>query len=237
TSSAAVDTTNSTAITSYNVQKHTKYMSDIMREMESLESYGYKFSVIPAYDSDGSLTSVPCSWQPVTQTVNTQVQIIEGTPRLISATFTDSIEKVVEHVVVYGTSGTPQKSGSSVDGSPSYNTRYHIEVDSTLASASLCDDLSAAIRSRFGSNLISGNIRIHGTPHIDIGDLVYVKIPSIELNGATIDGNYRVKSLDHSVTTKGWFTDLEVGELIESPASMLAGFHAANRLTDAQFID
>ena len=237
TGAALIDTAGSTSITSYNVQLDTKYLGDVVKDFESLELYSYIFKTVPVYDSNGLLSSVGVSWQAVPSTASTKVQIIEGTPRLISATFTDSIEQVVEDVTVYGISGAPQKVGTSIDGSPAYNTRYYVTTDTTLLTDSLCDDLSAAIRNRFGDSIIRGKVRILGTMGLSVGDLVYVKIPSLEINGASIDGNYRIKRLTNTISTNGWFIDLDLGEIIEGPADLFAGFHAANRLTDAQFID
>lgn len=237
TGAALIDTAGSTSITSYNIQKDTKYLGDVVKDLESLELYGYIFKAVPVYDSNGLLLSVGVSWQAVPTTASTIVQIIEGTPRLISATFTDSIEQVVEDVTVYGISGAPQKVGTSIDGSPTYNTRHYITTDTTLLTNSLCSDLADAIRNRFGDSIIRGQVRILGTPGLSVGDLVYVKIPSFEINGASIDGNYRVKRLANIINTDGWFIDLDLGEIIEGPADLFAGFHAANRLTDAQFID
>ena len=237
TGAALIDTAGSTSITNYNVKQDTKYMADVVKEFEALESYGYVLKAVPVYDSVGSLSSVDVSWQAVPSTMSTSVQIIEGTPRLISANFNDSIEQVVEDVTVYGESGTPQKVGTSINGSPAYNTRYHIETDTTLATDNLCGDLADAIRGRFGDSIVRGQVRILGTPGLNVGDLVYVKIPSIEINGATIDGNYRIRRLTNNIDSNGWFIDLDLGEIIDNPSDMFAGFHADNRIAMANFID
>ena len=231
-----IDTTASTVIPNFNVQQDTKFMQDVIAEFESLEAYGYIFKVVTNYLSNGDLDTNLVSWQPVPSLSNT-VKIIEGTPRLIGARFSKSIENVLEDIKIYGASGTPQKVGVSVDGSPSYGTRHHRGVDTSIATNQLCTDLSVATRSRFGAGITKGSVTILGDPNISVGDLVYVKIPSLVVDGNSIDGNYRVKRMSHMIDPRGWFTYLELGDLIESPADILAGMHTKNRLIAANFID
>lgn len=231
-----IDTTASTEIPNYNIQQDTKFMSDIIRDFESLEAYGYIFKVVTNYTSGGDLDTNIVSWQPVPSLSKT-VQIIEGTPRLVSARFSKTIENVVEDVKIYGESGAPQKVGVSVDGSPSYGTRHHRGVDTSIATNQLCTDLSVATRSRFGAGITRGSVIILGDLNITVGDLVNVKIPSIVIDGSSIDDTFRVKRMAHTIDTMGWFTQLELGDLIESPADILAGVHTKNRLTAANFID
>lgn len=236
TDDSLIDATASTVIPEFNTQQDTKFLSDIIREFESLEAYGYIFKVVTNYDSDGDLDTNLVSWQAVPSLSNT-VQIIEGTPRLIGARFSKTIENVLEDVKIYGASGTPQKVGVSVDGTPSYGTRHHRGVDTSIATDQLCEDIAIATRSRFGAGITKGSVTILGDPNIGVGDLIYVKIPSIVIDGSSIDGNYRVKRMSHTIDTRGWFTHLELGDLIESPSDILAGVHTKNRLTAANFID
>ena len=236
TDDTLIDSTASTSIPNFNIQQDTKFMSDVIREFESLEAYGYIFKVVTNYDSDGDLDTNIVSWQSV-PSLSTKVQIIQGTPRLIGARFSKTIENVVEDVKIYGASGTPQKVGVSVDGSPEYGTRHHRGVDTSIATDQLCTDLSVATRSRFGSGITRGSVTILGDVNVNVGDLIYVKIPSIVIDGSSIDGNYRVKRMSHTIDPRGWFTYLELGDLIETPADILAGVHTKNRLTAANFID
>ena len=235
TDDSLIDTTASTVIPNYNIDQDTKFMRDVISEFESLEAYGYIFKVVTNYLTNGDLDTNIVSWQPVPSTENT-IKIIQGTPRLISAQFSKTIENVVEDVKIYGAPGTPQKSGVSVDGSPSYGTRHHRGVDTSIATNQLCEDLSIATRSRFGAGIIKGSVTILGDPGISIGDLIYVKIPSLVIDGSHIEGTYRVKRLSHMIDNAGWKTYLELGDLIESPADILAGVHTKNRLTAANFI-
>jgi len=235
-SPSLIDTAGSSSIANFNIQQDTKYMIDPVRQFESLESYGYIFSVVPTYDSSDNLSAAYVSWQAVQATASEQVQIREGTPRLIDATFSYSIEQLVEDVTVYGASGTPQIVGTSVDGSPAYGTRYHVETDLTLATIPLCNDLAAALRAQY-SGMEIGNAKILGDPNIKVGDLIYCRIPSIELNGSTIDGNYRCRRVSHQISTENWFTYVDLGELDISTWDFIAGFQVKSRLENANLVD
>lgn len=235
-SPSLIDTAGSTTLTNYNIQEDTKYIIDAVKQLEVLESYGYIFSVVPTYDSSDDLSAVYVSWQAVPATALEQVQIREGTPRLIDATFSYSIEQLVEDVTVYGAQGTPQKFGTSIDGSPAYGTRYHVETDLSLATNQLCSDLADAIRAQYGGMTI-GNAKILGDPNIKVGDLIYCRIPSMELNGSTIDGNYRCRRVSHQISTENWFTYVDLGELDISTWDFIAGFQVSGRLGNANLVD
>lgn len=236
-SPSLIDSAGSTSITNYNIQQDTKYMIDVVHQFESLESYGYILSIETTYDSSDNLSAAEVSWQAVSSTASSTVQIREGTPRLVEATFSDSIESLVEDVTVYGLSGAPQKVGTSTDGSPAYGTRYHVETDLSLLTDQLCTDLATALRARYGSSIVRGNAKILGDPNIKVGDLIYCRIPSIELNGSTIDGNYRCRRVTHQINAKDWVTYVDLGELEISTWDFIAGFHAKNRLAMANLID
>ena len=232
-----IDSVGSTSIGDYNVKQDARYMIDIVRDFEGLEGYDYIFSVDPQYDSDSNLSDVFISWQPVPSTASKTVQIIEGTQRLISANFSDSLEQLVEDVTVYGASGPPQKVGTSIDGSPGYGTRYHVETEMSIATDALCSDIADAIRNRYGSSIVKGSAQILGDPNIHVGDLIYCKIPSIELNGATVDGDYRCSRVTHQIGTDGWKTYVDLGELTISSFELVAGYLAKFRLENANFVD
>lgn len=236
TDDSLIDSATSTVIPNFNIQQDTKYMSDIIHELESLEAYGYILKIITNYDSDGDLDTNIVSWQPVPVESKT-VRIIESTPRLISADLEKSIENVVEDVTIYGAQGAPQMVGSSVDGSPTYGIRHHIGIDLSIATNQLCQDLAIATRSRFGSGITSGTCTILGDPNLSVGDLLHVKIPSIVLDGDSIDETFRVKRLSHTIDNQGWISELDLGELIQTPSDILAGVHTKNRLTAANFIE
>ena len=236
TDDSLIDATASTAIPDFNIQQDTKFMIDIIHEFEALEAYGYIFRVKTNYTSEGDLDTNIVSWQPVPVQSKT-VQIIQGTPRFVGARFSTSIENVIEDVKIYGATGTPQKVGLSVDATPEYGTRQHRGVDTSIATNQLCEDLSIATRNRFGAGLSRGSVVILGDANINVGDLIFIKIPSIVIDGNAIEGTYRVKRLSHAIDSRRWHTNLELGDLIETPYDILAGVHVKNRLTAANFID
>ena len=232
-----IDASNSSTLTAYNVQQNTKYVTDAIKELEELEGYSYRFSVVPHYTS-GLLDAVYASWQPLSSVATQKLKIIESTPRFVNAYFKASISSLVNDVTVYGASGTPQKVGTDTDtiSQTAYNTRHHVETDTTLTTDSLCGDLASAILEKFNNPLISGQATVKLCPYVYPGDLVYCKIPSIYVNGSYIDGNYRVVRVQHNV--KEDTTVLDLGEIIvSSPWQIVQGFHTKNRLIDSQFID
>jgi len=233
-----IDTSDSSTLTSYNVKADTKYVADVIRELEELEDYGYIFSVQPHYDSAGNLDATYASWQPLQDTPTDKLKIVEATPRFISAYFKTSISSLVNDVTVYGASGSPQKVGTSSDATSisEYNTRHHVESDTTLTTDVLCSSLAGAMKNKFKDPLVSGQATVRLCPQIRPGDLVYCKIPSLYVNGSQVNGNYRVVRVSHDVSLDQ--TTLDLGEVVvSSPWQIVQGFHTKNRLIDSRFID
>lgn len=237
-SAGQIDMTGSTAITSYNVKGKTKYMADVIRQLEQLEGYIYRFHSVRTYDADDNLSTVYASWQPLTSTVSSNLKIIEGTPRFISANFTSSIKSLVNDVTIFGATGTPQKVGTASDATSktAYDSRYYVETDQSLATDALCSDIAAEILARFKDPIISGRARVTGEVHVEPGDLVYCKIPSLEVNGASIDGNYRVRRVSHSISADAWVTDLDLGEIQLSASDVIVSIRDRMRLNNSNFI-
>jgi len=93
--------------------------------------------------------------------------------------------------------------------------------------------MAGAIRERYGSPIIHGNAKILGDPNIKVGDLIYCKIPSIELSGVTIDGNYRCNRVNHHIDVNGWSTYVDLGDLDLSPFELLVGFLVKSRVENS----
>ena len=237
-SAGQIDTAGSTAITSYNVKGKTKYMVDVIRHMEQLESYTYRFHTVRTYDSDGDLSTVYASWQALTSVVSSNLKIIEGTPRFISADFSSSIASLVNDVTVYGAEGTPQKEGAASDATSiaAYGKRSYVETDTTLATDVICGAIAEEIKERLKDPIVSGSATVMGEVHVEPGDLVYCKIPSLEINGASIDGNYRVRRVSHSINADGWTTSLDLGEIQLSASDIIASIRDRMRLNNSYFI-
>lgn len=223
-SPSLLDTTNSTVLTSFNVDQDTKYLIDIVKELEDIEGNNYIFTVVPQYDSDGLYDSCLASWQPVSSTANTNIAVIENRERLISANFSSSIEQLFNDVTIYGEPGTAQKSGTSNDSDSisSYNRRQRSEIDTTLATDYLCEAIATAIVDRAKDPIVSGTLTLVGNKLIEPGDLISVKIPSIEIDGEEIDGDYRVYRVNHGISGSGWTTSISVGEHVHDVAQYIS---------------
>lgn len=234
-----IDTTASSVLSEYNIKEDTKYMADIVKDLQKLEGWGYILKAVTEYDSDNKLSAVYASWQPINPVASTKVQAIEGTRGFIeSSGFDVSSQKLVNDVTQYGASGAPQKVGTASDATSqtAYDTRHHVGVDTTLATDALCGDFATIVKDKFKDPIIRGSVTIQGTPNVNEGDLIYTKIPSLELDGASIDGNFRVLRVSHRIDAGGWDTTLDLGDPINSPVDLQSAFHIANRLTSANFI-
>ena len=234
-----IDTTASSVLTSYNIKQDSKYMADIVKDLQKLEGWGYILKAVTEYDSDNKLSAVYASWQPINPVVSTKVQAIEGTRGFIeSSGFDVSAQKLVNDITQYGASGAPQKVGTASDATSqtAYDKRHHIGVDTTLATDALCGDFATIVKDRFKDPLVKGSVTLQGTPNVNEGDLIYTKIPSLELDGASIDENLRVLRVSQRFDAGGWDTTLDLGDPITSPVDLQSAFHTANRLTAANFI-
>jgi len=235
-SPSLIDSSNSTVLTSFNVDQDAKYMIDVIKELERLEGYTYRYSVHPTYDSSGNLSAVYGSWQPVPTSATSKYQLIAGTRRYKQSHFETTVSSLVNDVTIYGASGSPQKVGTANDATSqsSYNTRHHIDTDLGLSTDALCSSLASAVKDKFKDPLVSGYGIMQLTPKAEPGDLVYCKNPNIYVNGEEIDGNYTVKRVVHDLGAAT--TRIELGELIDNVTYMLGEFYAKNRLNNANFI-
>lgn len=225
------------AVTSYNVDLDTKYVIDVIQELEKLESYEYRFSVVPHKDSSGNLDYVFARWQALPTEATPILKIVEGTYRYIGAYFKTSISQLVNDITIYGESGTPQKVGNATDSTSqtNYNIRHHIDTDVTLATDALCAALAGAIGNLYSNPLISGVAVVRLCPSIQCGDMVYCKLPSIYVNGVSVLGEYRVMGISHN--TSDDTTTLMLGDTSISDMWQIAtATKQKNRLLSAQFI-
>lgn len=237
-SAGQIDTTGSSVLTSYNVKGKTKYVADVIKQLEQLEEYAFRFQSVRTYDSDNNLSTVYASWQPLPSEVSKTFQIIEGTTRFKSAQFTSSLASLINDVTIYGAEGTPQKVGTASDATSktAYGSRYYVETDQSLATDALCGDIADEVLARFKDPIVSGTVQTTGDVNVEPGDLVYCKIPSLEINGASIDGNYRVRRVSHSISATAWTTALDLGEIQLSASDVIATMRDRMRLNNSNFI-
>lgn len=220
-SPSLIDTTSSTVLTSYNVDARTKYVYDVVKELESLEGYAYRFSVVPQYTATGHYSGCYVSWQPAPTTATPTMKIIENRARLDDAEFSSSIEGLVNDLVVTGATGI---SGSATDAvsQGKYGVRQRDESDPTIATNYLCEQLAESTVDRYSSDIVSGKLSLIGNNLLRPGDLLPVKLPSLEINGASIDDDYRVYRISHNISAAGWKTDVVVGEAVSDVAGYIA---------------
>lgn len=232
-----IDVLDSTLITSYNVKSKTKYLTDIIRELELLENKNYRFRTLPVYNNDGNLSSVRPVWEKLPTVANSKVKAISGTDRYLSSWFQDSIDQLVNDVTIFGESGSPQKEGTSTnsESQASYDTRDHIDTDLSLGSDALCETLASAIDNEYNQPVRSGQVLLQLSPDLLPGDLLYCKVPKIHLNGSAIDDDCRVVRVSHRTSTSQ--TTADVGRITQYPYDILESFSARLRLGNANLID
>ncbi len=227
-----------TTLTDYNIKKDQKYVSDVIHEIERLEGYDYRFYTETSYTSNGLLDSVTANWSEFSSTPTEQYKVIEGTTRLISADFKSGGDAVYNFAVIYGQQTSPQKVGSASDTTSisNYDHRYYITSSTGLTSNQLCSDIAAAIVDKYSEPLVTGRVQILFTPEARPGDYVYCKVPSLEVNGQSIDGNYRVVRVQHSGSATGITTTLDLESLIIDPVDILTDLAVNSRISLQNFI-
>lgn len=222
-----VDSTKSSTISAYNVAARTKYVGDVIKAMESLELYEYKFSTRAVYDSNGLLTGILPVWEHIWTTVNSGGSVIEGTRRFMSASFNISNVGQFDKVVVFGDSTYSATAGTG--------NRTKVITDKTLSSDAACAAIAAAYLDRFGSAITSGTAVVAGDANIRVSDLILCRIPSLTLNGASIDDTYTVRRVAHNVDSS-WTTNLDLGEITPDIGEIIVALNINNRLTEANLI-
>jgi len=89
---------------------------------------------------------------------------------------------------------------------------------------------------KFRDPEISGSVTLQGTPQAKIGDLVHVKVPSIEINGIQINKLYHVYKIQHTLNGKSFTTDLELTRLKMKPEDYIAAISQQLRFNNMMTI-
>lgn len=236
-------------LTNFNIEKDQKYMHDILADLEKISQHTYQAYTQTVYDSTGLLTAVYLCWKPFTNAVTSKYKIIEGTHRLLDANFESSTEDLFTSVRIYGntyttTAGDPpvitnhQYTGISwdTDAITSYGRRTYVESVTSLGSNQQCGQLATGFMTISKAPYVSGKVKIFGTAYAKVGDLVYIKIPSLEINGASIDGNYRVVKVSHSIAQNSFTTDLELGKLKTEVSDYITKIQRRGRVSNCNHI-
>lgn len=204
-------------IPQFNAEAGQVYMSDVLKGIETVSGYHWVTDVLPVYTTSGNLDTCYLKWFQFPTTPTKQYKIIEGTPRLLSATFDVVGEDVRTFRYVKGgiDSSGNQYSGSSNDSAAvaKYGNRYAVDTFTWVMSDSLCISMATGLLSDSKLPYIVGRVELEGIPAAKKGDLVTVKIPSLEANGAEINGNYIVYKVNQSFSHEGFRTTLDLGRI------------------------
>lgn len=206
-----IDQTGSTTLSEYSVSANGKAFSDIISNLEETELNGYAFRLRTVYDEDGNLDEVNPVWEAIGE-LNESVMIIEGGRTMKSAVFKTE-DRMINKVVVYG-GGDPQVSATAQDATlqATYGVRQQTFVDTSIKTATACQEYADAILARWKYPVVTGSVVITGDPNVIAGDLIYCKIDSISLEGKTIDDNFMVRKVTHNIGKK-FETAITFGEL------------------------
>lgn len=214
--------------------KDQTYLIDLIQDMETNAGYDWAFKVIPTYDSAKNLSVVYVQWKPFSSTPVTSYKIIEGTHRLISADFEADGESVRTFQRIYGATpdGGSQYTGSAVDAAlvALYGKRSDVNTYPWIKSDSLAGSVAAGLLSSSKLPVTSGQVLLVGTPEAQIGDYVYLKIPSLELNGESIEGYFHVYRVQHMLDKGQFHTMLDVGKVKKVAEDYLAQVSATAKL-------
>jgi|GEM_PF-1401930 len=224
----------------YDSNADQMYLSDLIGDMETNSGGKWIFEVIPTYDSSKNLSTRYVSWRQFvtagsfTATPVKSYKVIEGTRRLIAADFDVEGEGVFTFHRVYGATsdGGLQYKGSAVDAAllALYGRRSTVDTYPWIKSNSLCDSVATGLLSSEKDPETSGQVLLIGTPQAKLGDYVYVKIPSEEINGASILGYFYVKRVQHMIDRGKFHTRLDFGKVKKEAEDYIAKVSATTKL-------
>ena len=234
----------------YNADAYQKYVSDVFADLEKLAKYHYYFSVFCTYDSDGNLYRVYLRWRHYPVKMTNKYAVIEGTDRLLSAEFKSSAEELWNFIRVNGDTVTDSEADLYTGEVTNTDTQYTGAAKSSISQAqygkrgksltvtgiksnTLCAKIAASTVTRFKHPIVSGQVKLLGTAKARLGDLVKVKLPSLEINGAYVDKNYHVYKVGHHLDANGYTTTLDFTKIKKSPEDYIADFAKQERQTAA----
>ncbi|MDD4588873.1 MAG: hypothetical protein PHG06_00390 [Parabacteroides sp.] len=205
------------AVTEFNQVAKQNFVIDTYKEIEKLSGYRQMIDVVPVYSSAGNLQVCYTRWRNFSSTPTKQYAVIAGTPRLISASFDIVGEEVYNYRYIQGgedTNGVQcEGSAYNTDSVKLYGTRDKIDTFSWIKTNQLCNAIAAGLVIDSGVPYVAGQAVLEGTIDAHIGDLVNVKIASLEVNGVEINGYYTVYRVAHSFSGEQFTTTLDLGRI------------------------
>ena len=247
-------TASGVVINTYNAPMLQKYVSDVCADLEKLSNYSYYFSVRNLYDANSNLSACYLRWQPLPSKPTTKYAVIEGTQRFISADFKSSAEELWNSIRITGdtittstadlntgdvTNSDDQYIGGAYSSSSEakYGYRAKILDANSLESNNICSTIAQSLVVRFRNPITSGTAVILGTPQARIGDLVRVKIPSLEINGRVVNRNYHVYKVQHDIDATKFETTLDFTKVKKTPEDYLASLNQQNRQNNMNSVE
>ena len=220
-------------IEQYNVVPKQVSCADVFADLEKMSGYKWMIDAKPVYYSDGSLNTCYLIWKPLDSTVTDSYKIIEGTRRLLSAKFDVIGEGVRTFIYVNGKAytktnadGTPvtdadgnitqyQYNGWATNSAAvaKFGNRYDFHSYEWARSNLMCQTIALGLLEESKQEAISGQVTLLGTPQAKKGQLIYCKIPSQETNGISIDRNFTVYRVRHSLSRNGFTTSLDLDSI------------------------
>lgn len=236
-------------LTDYTVKRDQRYIHDLISDLEKIGQHQYYAGVKTVYNTSGTLTQVFLTWLKFPDTVTQKYKVIEGTHRLLDASFESTTEDMWNAVRIYGdtyqvTSGDPpvttdkQYTDSAYDSVyiASYGRRMKVETVTGMTTNNQCVQLAIGLVQVSKLPYVVGEVTIFGTSYAKVGDLVYVKIPSLEINGASIDGNYRVVKVTHNISQNTFTTKLQFGRLKNDVSDYISQTKRQTRINNCNHI-
>lgn len=210
------------------------YMNDLFSDMEKTAGYDWAIQTIPTY-SEGNLSTVYLQWKQFSQTVTDKYKAIEGTQRVLNSSFSiDGVEVRTAYKVKGDTpSGSSQYTGTASDTSliTLYGKRTEVETQKWIKSNSLCSTIAAGLLSEGSTPPLSGQVTMLGCPDANIGDYVYCKFPSIDLNGTYVDTNLHVKRVSHNISDNFFSTTLDLEKIKKTSEDWIAKIATVSKCT------
>lgn len=231
-----IDTTASTSMTSYAVDLRSKYLADVVRELELVEGFGYALRTVNSYDSDGTLNESTINWEKIDTTPLETPTASEGNLRFVSAEFVDTIEGLVNGSYMFGDSGT---TGSSVDSASqtTYGKHERSNFDSSMTTNAQCAELAASHVAEFKYPILKGMVELIGTHRLRAGDYLQCKLSSVILQGSAIDKALQIKRVTNRIASDtGWEQVCEVGAKYSDSFSLMGVLDSRLRLTNMSIV-
>ncbi|MFA6769115.1 MAG: hypothetical protein WCR86_11920 [Parabacteroides sp.] len=213
-------------VTDYSMQIDKNMVVDAYKEMETLSGYKRMIDVVPVYNTSGNLQICHLKWKSLPTVANSRYAVYEYTPRLISASFDVFGEDVANYRHVLGgtDSGGNQYAGSigDTESISLYGRRDQIDTFTWIQSNSLCTKIADGLLQGSKLPYVAGSVVLEGTSSAKVGDRVTVKIPSLEVRGIEIDGNYTVYRVARTLSSNGYQTTLDLGRIKKTAYDYIA---------------